>query len=189
MIDGLETSGIGLGAAFAVMVVIMLCTGIVTRIFDRNGRFGDVSAVSGKAGRRAADMATAAEVIDLAPPAEPTAPDGGPDAGGLAGVAAIAAALAAHLRGAGRELSGRRMRIDGASFEVEVGDHSLPSIPVAVNGQRFLASLGPGAPGAKRAGPAVIPRRPPVRHATGWRSAYPVAQGGYWDRRGWGKGR
>jgi hypothetical protein len=171
------------------MVALMLCTVLVTRVFDRNGSVGDAGTDSDEPDQTAVARTTAAEMADLAASAEPTAPDGGPDAGELAEVAAIAVALGAYMRGAGRELSGHRMRIDDASFEVEVGDHSLPSIPVTVNGHRFLASLGSGAPGTVRTGPAVITRRPHALNATGWRSAYTIAQGGYWDRRGWGKGR
>jgi len=183
MIDGLETSGIGLGAAFGVLVALMLCTAIVTRVLGKNGRFADVPAPVG-APHEANDAAFVAETKDLTIPAAPAEAD----AAGLAETAAVAAALAAHLRAAGKELSGRRMRIDGSSYEVVVGDHSLPSIPIALNGQRFLASLG--------AGLRTEGARPPAsvhglrsRHTSNWRSAVPVPLGGCWERRGWVRGR
>jgi len=201
MTDGLVISSIGLASVFAILVIIMLLVTVLGKLL-RNGELsleqaeaprGGVEDEGGKAGTR---QEVIADRVSMAAPvgAQESTASGRTRAGieelprpdGSDEVAAIALAVAAHMKKRGKELGGRQIMIEDAWYEVEVGDPSQSPVAVMVNGQRCWASLdGRGLPVAGRSAPPGTAHAGEARYRPRWRAAYPMAQAGYWDRRGW----
>ena len=204
MADGFIASGMGIVSAFGVLFILMLLTRLITRFLPKGQGRNDKSGIAGGAvAVRGPGVEADTEATGPAAPVEASAEVSGGERlpvsapGDLrqipestAEVAAIALAVAAHLRKQGRELTGWPLVIDGVQYEVEVGDHSHSPVDVIVNGETFAASLdGKGLPVERGAPPASTVRISDAQRGRAWRSAFPVSQGGHWDRRGWSKSR
>ncbi len=168
MIEGLSISGIGVGAIFGSLIVIMFVMMGIERVFRSDGVVVEevveevvaAGSVEAKVGGKVEDMVE---------------------------VAAVALALASYMKERGRELGGRPFAISGVNYQVDVGDLSRSPVAVVVNGVSYRASVdGEGLPVAERVAPVVGTQMREIRRGRNWRSAYPLGQGGrYWDRRGW----
>lgn len=202
MTDGLLLSAIGLASVFAILTIIMLLVRILVRLL-RNGEVPVEQAAVARAGAALVTGATKtpeevatgeapASTLVGAPEAairEPEQPgiEGRPGPRDAAEVAAIAVGVAARMRGQGRDWSGPRIVIDGAQYEVNVGDPWQSPVAVMVNGELCWTSLdGSGLPAGGGKAPLGRARGHDARSDRLWRSAYPFVQEGYWDRRGWG---
>ncbi|MEE8470082.1 MAG: OadG family protein [Dehalococcoidia bacterium] len=174
MSDGLLLSVIGIAAVFVTLTVLMLFVMGMERVLRGRG-----VAVEGMAAEGAA-VATGevGAVAEMA--AEP---------GDTVEVAAVALALASYMRGQGKQFGAGPLAVGGAQYQVEVGDLSRSPVVVVVNGQSYWASMdGEGLPVAAQIAPVLRARTGETQRGRGWRSAYPPAQGGHWDRRGWSGG-
>jgi len=161
--EGLLISGVGAGAIFGSLSIIMFVMMGIERVFR-----GD---------RVALEEEAAGDV-------EAGVGEGPKD---MVEVAAIALALASHMKERGKELGGRPIAIGGVHCQVEVGDLSRSPVAVVVNGASYTACVdGEGLPVTEQIAPGLGTQMRDTRRGRNWRSAYPLAQGAYWDRRGWG---
>ena len=107
--------------------------------------------------------------------------------GDKAEVAAMALALSFYLKEQGKELRRQPIAIDGVQYQVEMGGLCRSPVAVVVNEESYWASAGgKGLPVASRIGLMLGAQMRGTQYSRRWRSAYPMAQGGYWDRWGWG---
>ena len=150
MTDGLLLSAIGLASVFAILTIIMLLVRMLVRLL-RNGEVPVEQAAVARAGSALVTGATETpeEVATGEAPAstpvgapeaairEPEQPgiEGRPGPRDAAEVAAIAVAVAARMRGQGKEWRGPRIVIDGAQYEVNLGDPSQSLVAATVNGE------------------------------------------------------
>ena len=162
--EGLRISGVGLGAVFGSLIVIMFLMMGMERVFRGQG--------------------VAVEEAVVAVGVEERVGEGPED---MVEVAAIALALAWYMKERGKELGGRPIAIGGVNYQVEVGDLSRSPVAVVVNGGSYWASVdGEGLPVTEQIAPVLGAQMRESQRGRNWRSAYPLAQGGaYWDRRGW----
>jgi len=168
IVEGLLISGVGIGAVFGSLLIIMFLMMGVERVFRGDGvAVEELVAVEGEEARVGEGLEDTAEV------------------------AAIALALASYMKERGKELGGRPIAIGGVHYQVEVGDLSRSPVAVVVNGRSYWASVdGEGLPVAEQIAPVLGAQMRDTQRGRNWRSAYPLAQGAYWDRRGWaGRGR
>lgn len=162
MSEGLLISVVGVAAVFVSLTVLMLLIRGMKRVF----RSEEVVA-GGEA-----EAKVGAEPEDTVE------------------VAAIALALASYMKKRGKELGGWPIAVGGVYYQVEVGDLSHSPVAVVVNGRSHWASAdGEGLPVIEQIAPVLGARMRDIQRGRNWRSAYPLSQGGYWDRRGWGGGR
>ena len=158
IIEGLLISGVGIGAVFGSLLIIMFLMMGVERVFRSDG-----VAVEGEEARVGEGLEDTAEV------------------------AAIALALASYMKERGKELGGRPIAVGGVHYQVEVGDLSRSPVAVVVNGRSHWASVdGEGLPVTEQIAPVLGAQMIDIQRGRNWRSAYPLSQGGYWDRWGWG---
>ncbi len=162
--EGLLISGVGAGAIFGSLSIIMFVMMGIERVFRGDG--------------------VALEEAVAAGGAEAEVGEGPKD---MVEVAAIALALASYMKERGKGLGGRPVAIGGVHCQVEVGDLSRSPVAVVVNGASYWASVdGEGLPVTEQIAPGLGTQMRDTRRGRNWRSAYPLAQGVYWDRRGWG---
>ena len=190
MTEGLITSGIGLATVFGVLIIIILMMMIMARFLRDKEVSTEVGrkteAVSGEIVR-----STQADTEESTGPQEMSLPPGvnlHEEPEGTDEVAAIVLALAAYIKNQGKELRAQQIVIGNLRYAVDIGDiTNLPAV-VIVNGEGWWTSFdGIGLPVAGQDIPRHIVRMGDIHHSQAWRSAYPLGQGGYWDRRGWGK--
>lgn len=171
MVDGLVVSAIGVAVVFVTLTIMML----LVMGMERAMRERKVAVESAAAGIAAVTTHEAKAAMQIT--VEP---------GNTAEVAAVALALASYLRGQGKQFEAGSISIGRASYRVEVGDISQPPVAISVNGERFWAGMnGEGLPVSVPGAPVPGARVGEAQTGRIWRSAYPLAQGGYWDRRGW----
>ncbi len=165
--EGLLISGVGVGAVFGTLAILMFLIVGMGRVFRSDG--------------------VAVEEAVAAAGVEAKVGEGLED---TVEVAAIALALASYMKERGKELGGRHIAVGGVHYQVEVGDLSLSPVAVVVNGESHWASVdGEGLPVTEQIAPVPGAQMRDTPRGRSWRSAYPLAQGGaYWDRRGWGGG-
>lgn len=169
MIEGLFISIIGMATVFVVLTIIMFLMVGIQRLFRAEGG--------------AVEEAVVAEGAWTGSVPEPESSAGPEDA---VEVAAIALALASHMEKLGRQLGASPISIGGLQYQVEVGDLSRSPVSVVVNGERCWACLdGEGLPVAAGIAPRLAAQTRDAERIRLWRSAYPLTQSGYWDRRGW----
>ena len=166
IIEGLRISGIGVGAVFGTLAILMFVMMGMGRVF-RTGGVAVEEAVAVAVGGVEAKVGEGLE--------------------DTVEVAAIALALASYMKERGKELGGRPIAIGGVHHQVEVGDLSRSPVAVVVNGRSYWASVdGEGLPVTEQIAPVLGAQMRDTQRGRNWRSAYPLAQGTYWDRRGWG---
>lgn len=184
MADGFIVSGIGIVSAFGVLTILMMFTGLITKILPRGQFRKDSGDIAGGAVEAGEEVSGGERLPVSALDVLPQSPESTDE------VAAIALAVAAHLRKQGKDLTGRLLVIEDLQYEVTVGDHVHSPVDVTVNGETFATSLdGKGLPVARGEHPARTQRFGVEQHGRAWRSACPVPQGGHWDRRGWSRSR
>jgi len=192
MLDGLFISVVGMTTVFVVLIIIMFLMMGIQRLFS---------------GREQPEVGALAEPeIGLAASPEATAgahARSDEHAAGLdevfqtigvdvqhrpedeAELAAIALALASYMRERGRVI-GDSLTIGGIDYSVHVASLWDSPVEVLVDGKICWASLdGRGLPVAGASMPFYATRIAHGQRGRLWRSAYPMAQGGHWDRRGW----
>ena len=163
LLEGLSISGIGVGAVFGSLIVLMFVMMGLERVF------------------RSAEVAV--EETVAAGGVEAKVGEGPED---MVEVAAIALALASYMKERGKELGGRPIAIGGVNYQVEVGDLSRSPVAVVVDGRSYRACVdGEGLPATERIALVLGTQLRDAQRGWNWRSAYPLAQGGYWYRRGW----
>jgi Na+-transporting methylmalonyl-CoA/oxaloacetate decarboxylase gamma subunit len=162
--DGLLITGVGIGAVFGSLLIIMFSMMGIERVFRGQGV--------------AVGELVAAERVEAQVGEAP---------GDIIEVAAIAVALASYMKERGKELGGRPIAVGGVHYQVDVGDLSRSPVAVVVNGRSHWASAdGEGLPVTEQIAPVLGTEMRDTQRGRNWRSAYPLSQGGYWDRRGWG---
>ena len=161
MTDGLMVSSIGIASAFAVLIVVMLLTRLITRVYPPMQEAGP--------GAEAATRGLVAPgAEEVAPPVAPAEVEEHLVPESTDEVVAIALALAKRMRDQGRGLEGRKLVIGEASYDVDVGDLSHSPVSVTVNGEEFWASLdGKGLPVARQNAPARGARTEAVQRGRG----------------------
>lgn len=199
MQEGLLISVVGMGMVFVVLIIIMFLMMGIERLFreeqevvDGEGALsavewevgsvatGDGGAKSGQT-RAHQPAGLGGVLMSIGVEVQAKAED-------AAEVAAIALALAAHLSKRERSFEGRPIVIGDVEHSVEVTDPWSSPVAVTVDGEVCWASLdGKGLPVIRRGMPVIGDRAPDAQSGRLWRSAHPVGQGGYWDRRGWSK--
>jgi Na+-transporting methylmalonyl-CoA/oxaloacetate decarboxylase gamma subunit len=164
IVEGLLISGVGAGAVFGTLAILMFVMMGVERVFRSDGvAVEELVAVEGEEARVGEGLEDTAEV------------------------AAIALALASYMKERGKELGGRPIAVGGVHYQVEVGDLSRSPVAVVVNGRSHWASVdGEGLPVTEQIAPVLGAQMIDIQRGRNWRSAYPLSQGGYWDRWGWG---
>lgn len=164
IVEGLFISGVGVGAVFGSLLIIMFLMMGVERVFRSDGVAVEEAVAAGDVEAKVGEGLE--DVVE---------------------VAAIALALASYMKERGKELGGRPIAISGVHYQVEVGDLSRSPVAVVVNGGSYWASVdGEGLPVIEQIAPALGTQMRDTQRGRNWRSAYPLAQGGaYWDRRGW----
>jgi len=164
--EGLLISGVGAGAVFGTLAILMFVMMGVERVFRSDGvAVEEAVAAEGEEARAGEGLEDPVEV------------------------AAMARARAAYMKERGKELGGRPIAVGGVHYQVEVGALSLSPVAVVVNGESHWASVdGEGLPVTEQIAPVPGAQMRDTQRGRSWRSAYPLAQGAYWDRRGWGGG-
>ena len=164
--EGLLISGVGIGAVFGSLLIIMFSMMGLERVFRGQGVAVEELVAEGGVGAGVGE--TPGDIVE---------------------VAAIALALASYMKERGKELGGRPIAISGVQYQVEVGDLSRSPVAVVVNGRSHWASAdGEGLPVTEQIAPVLGTAMRETQRGRNWRSAYPLSIGGYWDRRGWGGG-
>lgn len=172
MKEGLIIALIGMGAVFVSLTIIMFLMIGMERIFRKRGMSVHES------------MAVGWGVAGLGMERE-----AGVESLDAVEVAAITLALASYMKERGKQL-GTSVVINGLCYKVEVGDTTCSPVSVVVSGESHLACLdGEGLPVIGGIAPMPIVQIRDTQHAQVWRSVHPLAQGGYWDRRGWSGGK
>ena len=166
MMDGLYISVVGMAVVFVVLAILMFLIMGMGRVFE-----GEEVAVG--------DVVVKEVALEKVEAREALKPED------TAEVAAIALALASYLKEKGREFRGP-IAINGVQYQVEVGDLSRSPVFVGVNQDSYWAALGDeGLPSTEVISPQIVVRERDTQRGLSWRSAQPLAQGGYWSRQGW----
>jgi len=161
--EGLLITGVGVGAVFGSLAILMFLMMGIERVFRGQGVAVEEVAAGGVEAQVGEGLEDTAEV------------------------AAIALALASYMKERGKELGGRPIAISGVHYQVEVGDLSRSPVAVVVDGRSHWASAdGEGLPVTEQIAPVLGTQMRDIQRGRNWRSSYPLSQGGYWDRRGWG---
>ncbi|MEE8372910.1 MAG: hypothetical protein V3R87_04305 [Dehalococcoidia bacterium] len=198
MSDALFISGVGIGMAYAVLAIMMFMTMGLVRFYrgkkaspDANGGGGGEQETMLGGGRSESGAAPAAGTWQLAGPGgtlmttgaeQQLRPEDATEA------VAIVLALAAHLGERGQELGGRPILIGDAEYVVALTDPWSSPVAVMIDGERCWGSLdGTGLPVDRTTVSTIRPQRSEAQSGRQWRSAQPIGQAGYWDRRGWSR--
>ena len=180
MLEGLIISLVGMAAVFVSLTVIMFLMIGVERAFRSNS----IAVVDGAAvvedihsiGIGVEDEEVRGELA-----AESVRPES------TAEVAAIALALAVHLAERNKKL-GSCLRLNDVNYRIDVGDLG-GVVDVSVDGDAYRGSVGKeGLPPTSRSDFGRLLRGARPQRLGAWRSAYPPAMGGYWQRGGWAGG-
>jgi Na+-transporting methylmalonyl-CoA/oxaloacetate decarboxylase gamma subunit len=194
MLDGLFIGVVGMTTVFVVLIIIMFLMIGIQRLFSGKEQPEEAAMTEVEMGVAASSEATGAvsvqgeeHAVGLDEVLQTIGVEVQHRPQDAAELAAIALALASYMRERGRAM-GDCLTIGGMDYSVHVAPLWDSPVEVLVDGEKCWASLdGRGLPVAWVPAPLRATRIAHGQRGRLWRSAYPMAQGGQWDRRGWSK--